>query len=181
MTTVTSETLADHSITVDFFSDYSKHLTAFLITFCVFAGLGLLLAGCKFYAYTARNPSAQFNDDYRTIYSRKFLYYLLDVEGELMFWMIFLTTGILLLSFKTQNAAVLLLPELGEVADGLNSAFNAVIGMCLAFKTISVVLRIIEQAKVDVYIIDYERPHNQTRQVSGWRRLFVANEWNELG
>jgi len=33
---------------------------------------------------------------------------------------------------------------------------------------------------VDVYFIDYEKPNTSSRQVNAWRRIFVANEWQEM-
>lgn len=98
-----------------------------------------------------------------------------------MFIVMFVATGLVLLSYKTQTSAFLLLPELGEVSSQLYTSFDVGVAICLCFKTIAIIIRIFEQAKVDIYMIDYEKPHNQSKQVNAWRRLFVANEWQELG
>lgn len=41
-------------------------------------------------------------------------------------------------------------------------------------------LRIFEQSSVDLYLIDYEKPNNATKQINGWRKIFLANQWLEL-
>ena len=45
----------------------------------------------------------------------------------------------------------------------------------LLFKLLATVLRIFEQSSVDLYLIDYEKPNNATRQINGWRKIFLAN------
>ena len=41
-------------------------------------------------------------------------------------------------------------------------------------------MRIFEQAKADLYIVDFEKPNVENRQVNAWRQIFVANEYSEL-
>jgi hypothetical protein len=33
---------------------------------------------------------------------------------------------------------------------------------------------------MDIYIVDMEKPHRQTKMVNAWRHYFVANEFAEL-
>ena len=47
-------------------------------------------------------------------------------------------------------------------------------------KLYAIIDRIYQQAKVDIFIIDHEKHNKSTKQVNAWRRIFLANEWNEL-
>lgn len=98
---MTPETLADVKVAFEYFSDYSGKLTEVQVGFFILVGFGLILTVIRFYSYTLRNPIAQFLNDYRTQYARKFLYYLFDIEAELMYWVIFCATVLVLLNYKT--------------------------------------------------------------------------------
>jgi hypothetical protein len=47
-------------------------------------------------------------------------------------------------------------------------------------KFISILLKIWEQTKMDVFLVDFEPPNPETKQVTGWRYVFIANEFAEL-
>ena len=50
----------------------------------------------------------------------------------------------------------------------------------MIFKLLGVLFRVYEQSNIDVYIVDFEHHHADTRSVNAWRQFFVANEFNEL-
>jgi len=41
-------------------------------------------------------------------------------------------------------------------------------------------MKIWEQAKMDIYLVDFEKPNRETKQVNAWRYMFIANEFAEL-
>ena len=50
----------------------------------------------------------------------------------------------------------------------------------LVCRVFAIVMRIFEQAKADIYMVDFEKPNVESRQVNAWRQIFVANEYSEL-
>lgn len=58
--------------------------------------------------------------------------------------------------------------------------FYVVGGMTVVTKTIAVLMRIYWQVNIDIFIVDLEKPHRQTKMVNAWRHYFVANEFSEL-
>ena len=98
--TLTKDSLVDHKLTAGYFSDYLKYKNDCLIALYVLVSFGIILTGVRFYSYTLRNPTEQFLHDYKTAYSQKFLFYLLDVESEIMYWVVTLSCIILLLTYK---------------------------------------------------------------------------------
>ena len=57
--------------------------------------------------------------------------------------------------------------------------FDVLVGLVLACKVVLIVIKILEQASVDIFFIDREYKRGQS-EVNGWRTIFVANELNEL-
>ena len=76
--------------------------------------------------------------------------------------------------------ATLLLPELGPASEQVYSWFNVILLMTLFSKLIAVVLRIIEQSTMDIYLVDFENPNRDSKQVNAWRYMFIPNEFAEL-
>lgn len=177
---ISSESKGDASLQVEYYSDYSKLLNDSFITLGVLVGLAFVWALVRFYHFTWRNPSDQMLHDYRTVWFKKLTFYVLDICGETMFWLLCLFSVVTLLNYKNQTQAHWMLPELGPASDALNSAFDGTLITCLIFKAVALGMRIYEQANIDIYLIDYERPNVSTKQVNAWRRIFVANEWQEL-
>ena len=98
-----------------------------------------------------------------------------------MFWLLFAACGRVFVAYKAQDSASLLLPELDpSLVSSQYAPFYAVLGTTLAAKTLAVLIRIREQATMDVYLVDLEKPGRETKQVNAWRHYFVANEFAEL-
>lgn len=76
--------------------------------------------------------------------------------------------------------AYLLLPELGEATEGYYVAFKVVMLLVLILKFLSVLMKIFEQTSMDVFLVDFEPQNQDSKQVNGWRYLFIANEFVEL-
>ncbi len=61
-------------------------------------------------------------------------------------------------------------------------------GLVLFFRAVTLLYCIVKQIKLDVFFIDWENPrtHSKEEQASaypeaiGWRKIFIANEFNEL-
>jgi hypothetical protein len=98
-------------------------------------------------------------------------------------------------TYKLQGNAYLLLPSVDNW--GLTyRVFDAIFGIVLALRFLSIVSVILEQTSVDIFLIDWERQPKiesiKARSVNGteedlrkdnvivWRSLFLANEWNEI-
>lgn len=77
----------------------------------------------------------------------------------------------------------MLLPEDESTTDHLYEAFFGLFGATLVMRFIANFIRIYQQSKCDIFIIDQENaaggPQNST-EVNAWRSIFVANEWSEL-
>jgi hypothetical protein len=84
------------------------------------------------------------------------------------------------MSYKMQEHASLLLPELGSASDSVYSAFYGILATTLAMQAVAVMMRIYEQGKMDVFVVDFERPNFDTRSVNAWRHIFITNEFAEL-
>lgn len=41
-------------------------------------------------------------------------------------------------------------------------------------------LRVLQQARAEIYMVDLERPGRGSTEVNAWRSIFLANEWAEL-
>jgi len=112
-----------------------------------------------------------------------------------MFWIVFFTSGYWFVTYKLQGNAYLLLPSVDNW--GLTyRVFDAIFGIVLALRFLSIVSVILEQTSVDIFLIDWERQPKiesiKSRSVNGteedlrkdniivWRSLFLANEWNEM-
>jgi len=97
-----------------------------------------------------------------------------------MFWLLFWSSGSLFISYKLQENALLLLPEIGEASDHIYTAFYVVLGITMVFRVLSILMRIVEQTSIDVFCVDFEKPNFDTKTVNAWRHVFITNEFNEL-
>ena len=145
---------------VEYFSDYDSNIRTAAILIGVFSTIAILFTCYQFYSFMRRNPSDQYpNEEYSTAYTYKFIYYLLDNASNVLFWIIYLCTIILLFFYKDQTSALLLLPELGEDAASVNRFFQVTLWIAAVTKLVAVFLRIVEQSKVKIFFVDHER-HN---------------------
>lgn len=164
----------------EYFSDYSKIKNDTLIAFIFMNIMAFLATVVRIYYFSKRNPRAAMEDNAMKIYFLKVLLNLMDTWSEYMFYLLFFFTSSIFIAYKMQMNAYLLLPELGPTTEGFYSGFHIVMILTLIFKLLTVVGKIIEQSSIDIFIIDFENPNIETKQINGWRYLFVANEFNEL-
>ena len=154
----------------------------------VYAGLGVLCGVSVIWCliqvsqYTKRNPSTSFekNSDRNAGLIFKCIYYMLNTFGNLMYLLIFLFCMATYATYKNQMNATLLLPELGPASEQVYSWINVILLLTLFSKLIAVMMRIVEQSCMDVYLVDFEKPNRDTKQVNAWRYMFIANEFAEL-
>ena len=99
------------------------------------------------------------------------------------FWILVGSGVYWLLFFKLQNDVVVFLPTRDQ-----EDIFVALLIVALVLKLLRLVHVVWKQSRVDIFLIDWEKPRRShddvesaTRStVSIWRTYFVANEWNEL-
>mmetsp|Transcript_4467 Transcript_4467/g.6644 ORF Transcript_4467/g.6644 Transcript_4467/m.6644 type:complete len:112 (+) Transcript_4467:1065-1400(+) len=110
----------------------------------------------------------------------KFLYYFVDVWGELVFWYLMITCMAIYIKFKRSDVATFLLYELGDSSTSVTRPFYVIFVFVYIFKLLAILIRMREQATVDVTLLDHEKPKPGQDTVSAWRHYFVANELAEL-
>ena len=165
---------------VEYFSDYSGVLRWAGIGFALFNVLVILVVAARFHSFTKRNPRSTIGANVNKAWLSRFILYLFDYWSNFMFFLIFLISMIIFVSYKLGMQATMLLPEEGEASAKVNQPFYAVFGICVFFKTIAILMKIYDQANMDIFIIDLEQPNKLTKQVVAWRHYFVANEFAEL-
>jgi hypothetical protein len=177
---IDSTTRSRASFVMEYYSDYGPIMTQCLIAFiCLFVLVIMVWAG-RMRNFSHRNPREILGQEYVSAYAFKAGLYFFETWSQIMFWLLFWSCASVFIAFKLQVNAVLLLPELGAASDWVYSAFYGVLGATLACRALAVLMRIYEQAKIDIYVVDFERPNFDTRQVNAWRHVFITNEFSEL-
>lgn len=139
--------------------------------------------------FLKQNPRALLQGRYIKVLLSKFFYLLCDVWSGIMFWILFFTAGYWFITYKLQANAYILLPSVDDWTTTY-LVFDAIFGLILALRFIAIVMAIVEQASVDIFLIDWEQPPEVALQKVGkglpkdnivvWRSIFVANELGEL-
>lgn len=102
-----------------------------------------------------------------------------------MFWFLFFTTMYWFVVYKLQTNAFVLMPSVDDWEHSYR-IFYFIFGFILGCKLVVMVMKIIEQGRIDIFFIDWERlkmhqsSGNHGNGVTVWRSVFVANEFNEL-
>jgi meckelin len=174
--TLSPGSMFEVSFGVNYFSDYSKFMAKTLVTFWIILCVALLVVAMRMYAYTKRNPSKYGIK----AWPLKFVEYFSDYVSEFMFWLIYLVCAIIFISFKIQVQSTMLLPEEGQASQAVQGPFYGLFFTTVVLKTIAISMKIYNQSKMDIFLIDHEQPNRITRSVVGWRHYFVANEFAEL-
>jgi len=89
----------------EYFSDYDWIFTQIQIACIVFNVVAFLVFVVRFRMYTKRNPRDVLGADATIMYFSKFIFYLCDVWGEFMFWLIFWSCGTIFMRYKLQENA----------------------------------------------------------------------------
>lgn len=116
--------------------------------------------------------------------------------SNILFWYLVAMSAWWFIFFKFQARVVVFFPELpDEGTDSSEASFaknyqpyDKMLACVTVFKIVALAYKIyFEQSKMDIFFIDWETPKNYQlagmppiKGVSPWRRLFVANEFNEL-
>eukprot|EP00474_Spongospora_subterranea_P003737 CRZ04195.1 hypothetical protein [Spongospora subterranea] len=170
--------------TVLFRAEYTKDLTSVWTAAEILFTLSLLTIGAVWLLHLWR-MSLNYDVDH---VNRKFLVealsYLVLVASDILYWLVFIMCTYFLLFFKCQSTAFILLPLEDSQEEYV---FTTVVIFVFFGKCFSICRVLWQQISVDLFFMDWEKPKlvsgNETgasSSVSVWRKLFVANEWNEL-
>ncbi|KAM4722988.1 meckelin-like [Rhinophrynus dorsalis] len=115
----------------------------------------------------------------------KFLAFLSGTLANTFFLIILGTAIYWLIAFKGQNATVrVTLPPAGGQ---IETDFIIYMSVAFALKTLELIHLLVTQLTVSIFLIDWEKTKDKTissaqgkPNVSIWRTILVANEWNEI-
>jgi hypothetical protein len=148
------------------------------------------------YKFYGLNPKEFVGTRFNSKFCSKLILTALDVWSTLSFYIFFLITMVWYVFYKWADSATLLLPS-KYGGDNIYDVFAGFFLTILISKTIVVIMKILDQAKCDVYILDWElsrereyspldqfdiyKPRTEEEKAPiFWRSCFVANELNEL-
>ncbi|XP_063053908.1 meckelin-like [Engraulis encrasicolus] len=190
------------SFTVTYSMDEDSMHLATSISVAVFSVLSLLVSLLETSSWSRRSGQQTLN--FTTLI--KFLAFLSGNLGN-TFFLVTLGTGVYwLVAFKAQRSIVTtVLPSAGGT---IEVYFKSFVALAFVLKSLQLLHVTLVQVSVDIFLIDWERPNNKRRAAgppllqsaatsgassssssssavqpagpSAWRRLLVANEWNEL-
>nr|DBA16749.1 TPA: hypothetical protein GDO54_002289 [Pyxicephalus adspersus] len=115
----------------------------------------------------------------------KFLAFLSGSLANAFFLIVYGTSIYWMIAFKGQTTAVsvTLPPSGGQVEND----FIIYMSVAFALKTLELLHLLVTQLTVNIFLIDWEKPKDKTTSqgtgksnVSIWRTVLVANEWNEI-
>lgn len=158
--------------------------------------------GIRLNSFTTRNPSSRIdNQTYKKLLAHTILYESTNIFSKYTIYTVFSISMVWFLFYKWADNVSYMLPSLytneGQIVySGLRWLFFAT----LVTKTLAIILKILEQSRADIFIMDWEnlatnkslgRRDNEQEpdfidvygEDSGavaWRSIFVANEFNEL-
>lgn len=83
----------------------------------------------------------------------------MDNWSEIMFWIVFFISGYWFIVFKLQRQAYVLLPSVDDW-NTFYLIFDIIFAIILAFRLLAILLKIAEQSRMDVFLIDWETKDN---------------------
>ncbi|CAB4058506.1 TMEM67 [Lepeophtheirus salmonis] len=100
--------------------------------------------------------------------------------AHVFFIVIYFASLYYMIFFKQQNYIYVILPDEDQEKIIKNFIYSI-----FALKIIDILHLIYQQMMVDIFLVDWEKPHPSSEKtkelpVSVWRTYLVANEWNEL-
>nr|XP_040580158.1 meckelin-like [Lepeophtheirus salmonis] len=100
--------------------------------------------------------------------------------AHVFFIVIYFASLYYMIFFKQQNYIYVILPNEDQEKIIKNFVYSI-----FALKIIDILHLIYQQMMVDIFLVDWEKPHPSSEKtkelpVSVWRTYLVANEWNEL-
>jgi hypothetical protein len=158
--------------------------TTFFIAMVFMLTLGFMLGCLKAYLWTERNIVSGEGIGLKCLF--KWITEWIKALYPCIFLFLLGTSIFYLIFFKNQDAIYVVVPVQGALYILFKVFFIVTFGLSL----ISILTRLIEQCRVSVFFIDWEKsrgklysPTNEeliTAPVSVWRTFFVANQWNNL-
>jgi Meckelin (Transmembrane protein 67) len=154
-----SKQTAERVDSVSFIMDYYQEMDYFwkqiLIAFLIFQVVIAVIVGSRLAVFLRQNPKELLKDKFCKVLTFKLIYLIMDVWAGIMFWIIFFTSAYWFVTYKLQGQAYLLLPSIDNWGTSYR-VFDAIFGIVLAFRFLSIVFAIFEQASVDIFLIDWE-------------------------
>jgi meckelin len=184
--TANSESVSACSFTTDYSKDLDGFWTAALVLFVLGWAAIAVIWFIRMMTYQKMNIALQVDCSFVT----RALLMLLDVMGNVFFWIAFVLTSYAFVFYKGQTSAFFLVPDRSgsEVY-----TLAVIVGLAFWSKFFGVLRSIWGQITADVFFIDWEQPRgvlnandamNDMEQrpvpVSVWRKILVVNEWREL-
>lgn len=114
-----------------------------LIAFIIFQVIIAIVIGSRLAVFLRQNPRDLLQDKYFKVVFTRLLYLLFDTWSEIMFWIVFFTSGYWFVVYKLQGNAYLLLPSVDNWGSTYQ-VFDAIFGIVLAFRLLAIVWRIVE-------------------------------------
>lgn len=115
--------------------------------------------GCKFYSFSSRNPRALMEDSvsFTNIWGFKIIYEVSDIISTGMSLALFIVACYYFLFYKAAERVTILLPsENTDSGSNLYLGLKIIFLVTLSLKTLAVLLKIIEQSRADIFIMDWE-------------------------
>lgn len=117
----------------------------------------------------------------------KFIMLTMQTFCKIFFWFVFAMCAWWFIFFKLQQRVYCFLPPLGSYLVNYKAYDDMLISL-VVLKFVSLAYEIVfEQSSMDIFLIDWESPkmfrhrgYMPKQAVNPWRRLFIANEFNEL-
>ena len=115
--------------------------------------------GCKFYSFSSRNPRALVDDgvSFTNLWVFKIIYEVSDIISTGMSLALFIVACYYFLFYKAAEFVTILLPsENTDSGSNLYFGLKIIFLVTLSLKTLAVLLKIVEQSRADIFIMDWE-------------------------
>ena len=96
--------------------------------------------------------------------------------GTLLFIICLAFALFILWCYKWTKSIIMCLPP----EDELNSLFYPVIWISFALLAVGIILKTILQTDLNLFLLDWEKPSKKKKEISGWRRIMIGNEWCKI-
>jgi len=172
---------------VHFAVEYSMNSNALYETFIGFVSAGAVIAAFLF----GLRLSNMYNNNRRHSYemsgmSFEFLMRVLVLAmhsfNVTFFPLMFCLCAYLFTFFKMQAEVYLMLPSESaeEGREPISTVFIIFFHLMFFFQLARIIVLVYDQCHVEVFFVDWEKPKNANHEVSAWRQILIANEWNAL-
>lgn len=142
------------------------------IAFAVLAIFGIIIGFVKTWIWNKR--SGRLTVDLITIF--KFFMFINEMFAYVFFVILIGVTIWWLIFFKGQSVSYSFLPQSDQLV-----SYQVLIILPFVLKIFDALHLVFTQVSYNVFLIDWEKPRGEKKgDVSCWRTLFVANEWNEI-